>query len=64
MQKDEDSLPKSGYWSKIQHGYKVSKPKLPAKYEGEKETILCYRDKDGKYVEKVDEVYPSYQTKI
>jgi len=55
-------LPKAGYWSKIQHGYKVPKPKLPAKYEGENETILCYRDKDGNYVEKVDEVTP--QTKL
>ena len=55
-------LPKAGHWSKIQHGYKVAKPKLPAKFEGEKETILCYRDKDGKYVEKVDEVTP--QTKL
>ena len=51
-------LPKAGHWSKIQHGYKVAKPKLPSKYEGDKETILCYRDKDGKYVEKVEEVSP------
>ncbi|WP_320112798.1 hypothetical protein [Draconibacterium orientale] len=51
-------LPKAGHWSKIQHGYKVLKPKLPSKYEGEKETVLCYRDKDGKYVEKVEEVSP------
>jgi hypothetical protein len=55
-------LPKAGHWSKIQHGYKVSKPKLLAKSEGEKETILCYRDKDGNYVEKVNEVTP--QTKL
>ena len=55
-------LPKAGHWSKIQHGYKVIIPKLPGKYEGENETILCYRDKDGNYVEKVDEVTP--QTKL
>ncbi|AHW62305.1 hypothetical protein SAMN05444285_1166 [Draconibacterium orientale] len=55
-------LPKAGHWSKIQHGYKVIVPKLPGKYEGENETILCYRDKDGNYVEKVDVVTP--QTKL
>ncbi|HKM93929.1 MAG TPA: hypothetical protein VJY41_09770 [Prolixibacteraceae bacterium] len=51
-------LPKAGYWSKIQYGYNVLKPELPANYEGEKETTLCYRSKDGNYVEKIDDVNP------
>jgi len=55
-------LPKAGHWAKIRHGYKVPKPKLPGNYKGETETVLCFRDKDGKYVEKVDEVTP--QTKL
>ena len=57
-------LPKSGYWSKIQYGYKVTKPKLPANYDGEVETILCYRDKDGNYVEKLEEEEVTPQTKL
>lgn len=51
-------LPQNGYWSKIKFGYKVPKSKLSPKYEGDQKTILCYRDKDGKYVEKFESISP------
>jgi hypothetical protein len=51
-------LPKAGHWAKIRHGYKVPKPKLPGNYNGETETILCYRNKDGKYVENIETASP------
>lgn len=51
-------LPKNGYWSKIKYGYKVPKSKLSSKYEGDQKTILSYRDKDGKYVEKFESISP------
>ena len=43
-------LPPVGYWSKIKFGYKVPKIKLPTKYEGDEQTIFCYRDNDGNYM--------------
>lgn len=56
-------LPTVGYWSKIKFGYKVAKIKLPQKYEGEEQTIFCYRDKDGNYIETATTVSPFKQKK-
>lgn len=44
-------LPVLGYWQKIQHGYKVTQTKLPTNSKDEGKIILCYRDKDGNYVD-------------
>ena len=50
--------PPVGYWSKIKYGYKVPKPKLSKNFKGETETVLCFRDKHGKYVETEKPINP------
>jgi len=44
-------LPKAGHWQKIKHGYKIAKTKLPENFTGKSEIVLCYRNKDGSYIE-------------
>jgi len=44
-------LPISGYWQRIQYGHKVSKSTLPGNSKDLGNITLCYRDKDGNYVD-------------
>ena len=49
--KAEIPLPPMGYWQKVKYGHKVMKLKLPVEYKGNNTITLCFRDKDGKYVD-------------
>lgn len=47
-------LPTNGHWVRIKFGYKSEKKSLPKATKDPGKITLCFRDKDGKYVEAVE----------
>lgn len=52
--KNNIPLPVMGHWQRVQYGYKVTKTKLPTDRKNDQKITLCYRDKDGKYIDVVE----------
>lgn len=47
-------LPTNGHWQRVKWGYKTDKKSLPKVSKDPGKIVLCFRDKDGKYIEHVE----------